>query len=97
MDESNGTDNRKITFTVEIIVEPDEGHFYAYCPALKGLHVAGDTEEEAINNAVATATAYIRSLIKHGEPIPVAAVSEPGESTHIGAHAHPQTLALSLT
>jgi len=60
-----------IDFAVQIIVEPDEGGFYAYCPALKGLHVGGGTEEEALQNARDAAIAYLHSLIKHGEPIPV--------------------------
>ena len=60
-----------IDFAVQIIVEPDEGGFYAYCPALKGLHVGGDTEEEALQNARDATIAYLHSLIRHGEPIPI--------------------------
>ncbi len=60
-----------IGFTVEVIIEPDESSFHAYCPALKGLHATGDTEEEALRNAEDAVKAYIRSLIKHGDPIPV--------------------------
>ena len=60
-----------IDFTIQVIVEPDEGGFHAYCPALKGLHTGGDTEEEALQNARDAAIAYLRSLLKHGEPIPV--------------------------
>jgi len=36
---------------VEIFIEPDGDGFHAYCPALKGLHTCGDTEEEALENA----------------------------------------------
>ncbi len=60
-----------IEFKIDIIVEPDESGFHAYCPALKGLHVGGDTKEEALQNARDAAIAYLESLIKHGEPIPV--------------------------
>ena len=60
-----------IKFRLEICVERDEDVYYAYCPALKGVHVDGDTEEEAIKNAKDAAGAYIRSLIKHGEVIPL--------------------------
>ena len=60
-----------IEFKIDIIVEPDESGFHAYCPALKGLHVGGDTKEEALQNARDAAVAYLESLIKHGEPIPV--------------------------
>lgn len=60
-----------IGFKVEVIVEPDEGGFHAYCPALKGLHTCGDTKEEALRNAKDAAIAYLQSSIKHGDPIPV--------------------------
>ena len=62
---------RQITFRLTIVTEPDGDGFYAYAPALKGLHTCGDTEEEALRNAVDAAIAYLRSLLKHGDPIPV--------------------------
>lgn len=65
----------KFEFKIEIFVESDESGFHAYCPALKGLHTCGDTEEEALNNAADAAIAYLRSLIKHGDPIPVGIVA----------------------
>jgi len=42
---------KEILVQVEMVIEPDENGFHVYCPALKGLHVGGDTEEEAIKNA----------------------------------------------
>jgi antitoxin HicB len=60
-----------LEFRVGIIVEPDGKVFHAYSPALRGLHVYGDTKKEAIHNAADAATAYFESLIKHGDPIPV--------------------------
>jgi len=60
-----------IEFKVEVVVEPDDVGFHAYCPALKGLHVGGDTKKEALQNAGDAALLYIKSLIRHGEPIPV--------------------------
>lgn len=65
-----------IEFSIDIVVEPDGDSFHAYCPALKGLHTCGDTEEEALNNAVQAATAYLRSLIKHGDSIPIGIVHQ---------------------
>lgn len=62
---------KRIIFTVTVVTENDGGHFHAYCPALKGLHVDGNTEEEARKNAKDAAIAYIKSLIKHSEPIPL--------------------------
>jgi predicted RNase H-like HicB family nuclease len=66
-----GNGSKKIEFQVEIVVEPDGDEYHAYCPALKGLHTCGATVKEALNNARDAAAAYIESLIKHGDPIPV--------------------------
>jgi len=63
--------NNKIGFQVEIVVEPDGDEYHAYCPALKGLHTCGATVEGALSNARDAAAAYIESLIKHGDPIPI--------------------------
>lgn len=60
-----------IGFRIEVIVEPDDIGFHAYCPALKGLHTYGDTKEEALENAKDAAIAYLESSIKHRDPIPV--------------------------
>jgi len=61
----------EIEFKVQVIIEPDGDGFHAYCPALKGLHIDGDTVEEVKQNATDAVHAYIDSLIKHNEPIPV--------------------------
>ncbi|MBN1690670.1 MAG: type II toxin-antitoxin system HicB family antitoxin [Dehalococcoidia bacterium] len=60
---------------MEICVEPDEGGFHAYCPALKGLHTSGRTKKEAVENAVNAAKIYLESSIKHGDPIPVGIIT----------------------
>lgn len=71
-----------IEFKIDIIVEPDEGGFHAYCPALKGLHTAGESKEEALLNAKEAAIAYLESLIKHNDPIPIGVIkiNEPEET-----------------
>jgi predicted RNase H-like HicB family nuclease len=55
----------KIEMSVE--VERDDDSFHAYCPALRGLHVDGATEKEAISNAVEAAGYYISSMIRHND------------------------------
>ena len=60
-----------IEFKIDIVIEPDDDGFHAYCPALKGLHTSGDTKEAALENARYSAIAYLESLIKHNDPIPV--------------------------
>ena len=59
------------TFKVQIFVEPDGDAFHAYCPALVGLHTCGASVEEAISNAEDAAKAYLQSLLKHNEPLPI--------------------------
>lgn len=60
----------KIT-EADIIIEPDGDGFHAYCPVLKGLHTSGGTRDEALHNAKDAAEAYLLSLIKHRDPIPI--------------------------
>ena len=60
-----------IDFTVQVVIELDGAGFHAFCPALKGLHASGDTEVEALENAKDAVIAYLKSLIKHSDPIPI--------------------------
>jgi predicted RNase H-like HicB family nuclease len=53
-----------------IIVEPDGDGFHGFCRVLKGLHVGGETQMEALLNALDGAGLYLESVIKHGDPIP---------------------------
>jgi len=80
-------------FRIRIVVEPDGDEFHAYCPALNGLHTSGRTEEEAVENARDAAIAYIRSVIKHGDPIPLdclPATPNQTEPLPSGTHTHYQ-------
>ena len=59
-------------YTYRIIIEPDEGKtFHAYVPALPGCHTWGESFEEARENIRDAIDAYIRSLAKDGENIPL--------------------------
>lgn len=60
-----------IKIKLQLEIERDGDKFHAYCPALKGLHVDGDTEKETIEAAHDAASAYILSLIEHNDPLPV--------------------------
>lgn len=60
-----------ITFSVPIIIEKDNGEFHAFCPVLKGLHTRGETIKETKKNAENAVAAYLHSLIRHGDPIPL--------------------------
>ena len=56
--------------SVQIVVAKDEETFHAYAPALKGLHVDGATQEEAVENVKEAIAVYLESLHKHGDPLP---------------------------
>lgn len=60
-----------IRLTLHFLVEPDEGGFHAYSPALKGLHVDGVSEADAVKNYVEAAAGYLESVLQHGEPLPI--------------------------
>jgi predicted RNase H-like HicB family nuclease len=40
------------TYTFKVVIEPDEGGYHAYCPALRrfGAITQGSTQEEALKN-----------------------------------------------
>lgn len=90
-----------IKLRIVIDVETDEDGFHAYCPILKGLHTYGNTEEEAVNNAVEASLAYLESIIKHGESFPTGILVtqekevEEEVSRQIGRHHYTQTLELA--
>ena len=56
---------RRITFRIDICVEEDGDAYHAYCPALTGVHIDGETREKALENAKTAIELYITSLIKH--------------------------------
>ena len=81
---------RKMFFL--IIVEKDSEGYYAYVPALKGIHVGGDTEEEAEKNAKDAIYLYMSSILKLGDPLPTGfgvttdpAETDPSRPLHIMA------------
>lgn len=54
-----------------ILEREEEGGYHAFCPTLKGCHTQGDTLEEALANVREAIEAYIESLRKHGETVPL--------------------------
>ena len=61
----------KLLLRISAIIEPDETGFHGYCPAFKGLHVDGRTEQETFSNLVEAIGVYLASLEEHGEPLPI--------------------------
>ncbi|NOT57995.1 MAG: type II toxin-antitoxin system HicB family antitoxin [Deltaproteobacteria bacterium] len=62
-------------YTVILELE-EEGGFHVWCPALKGCHSQGDTEEEAVANIQEAITAYLESLHDEGAPFPTDIVTQ---------------------
>ncbi len=62
---------KQLKFRVPIIVEPDTIGFHAYSPVLKGLHMGGDTEREALANARKIAKDFLEIMLQGGLPIPL--------------------------
>ncbi len=63
-----------IKFRVPLIIEPDTIGFHVYSPALKGLHVDGDTEAEALKFGREAARLHLEAMIEDGDPIPLSIV-----------------------
>lgn len=53
-----------------VILEPHEGGYHAFCPALQGCHSQGDSFEEAMKNIQEAVELYRESLIADGETPP---------------------------
>ena len=97
----SGKKSVKLNFIVDIVIEPDGDMFHAFAPALKGLHVEGENEKQALRYAAEAAESYIEALISRGEPIPLpvteVSIPEAPDSEHEGVHKHRQGFALALT
>ena len=59
-----------MSFTYRIILEPDEGGYHAFVPALPGCHTWGKTIEDARTMARDAIDVYLRSLVADGEVVP---------------------------
>ena len=62
---------KTLIFRVPIIVEFDTINYHSYSPALKGLHMDGETEKEALENARKTAKDFLKIMIHDCIPIPL--------------------------
>ncbi len=58
------------TRTYALAVEPQEGGYLAYFPALPGCHTWGTTYEAAVKNAEEALAVYVETLRAHGDPLP---------------------------
>lgn len=54
----------------EVVIEPDEDVYQAYCPDLPGCHTWGHTKAEALRYIKEAVELYVYDLIADGKPIP---------------------------
>ena len=64
-------DSKCLKFKVRIVVEKDDPGYHAYAPSLRGLHMPGDTQKEALNNAKEAAVLMLKTMIEDGDSIPI--------------------------
>ena len=57
-------------FTIRPLTEADGGGFAIEYPDLPGCLSDGSTPEEALKNGADAVRSYLRSCVKHGDPIP---------------------------
>lgn len=60
-----------------VVIEQDEdGVFVAECPTLPGCISQGRSRQEAVANIKDAIAGYLKSLEKHGDPIPLPITEE---------------------
>ena len=66
------------TYAFKVVVEPDDGGFHAYCPALRrfGAVTQGSTESEALKNINEVVQMVVDELQEDGIPLPNASSDE---------------------
>jgi len=60
-----------MNYDFTIVIEPDEGGYHAFAPALAGCHSHGSTVEEAQTNIREAIELHVESLIEDGEEVPL--------------------------
>ena len=61
------------TLHFTVVIEPDEGQFHAYVPALPGCHSFGPTIDAAQRNIAEAIGLFVEGMQQDGEPIPIEA------------------------
>ena len=69
------------TYAFKVVVEPDEGGYHAYCPALRhfGAVTHGATEDEALKNIDEVIHMIVDELREDGKPLP----NGPGDDVEV--------------
>lgn len=64
----------RVFYSFQVVIEPDEGRWFAYCPLLedRGAATWGYTREEALKNIQEVLQLVLKNMARHGEAIPQA-------------------------
>jgi len=57
-------------YVIDVVIEPDEDVYHAYCPVLRGCHTWGHTETEAFTFIQEAVRLHLEDMIDDGEAIP---------------------------
>ena len=70
-----GKEQRVATYKFKAVIEPDDGHWHAYCPDLveQGGATWGKTREEAFSNLEEVVRMVVASMLEHGDLLPATA------------------------
>lgn len=60
-----------MTYDFTIVIEPDEGGYHAFVPALPGCHSHGATLDETKLNITEALELHVESMIEDGEEVPI--------------------------
>ncbi len=60
-----------MTYDFTIVIEPDEGGFHAFVPALPGCHSFGASLDEARANIAEAVELHVECMIEDGDDVPV--------------------------
>jgi predicted RNase H-like HicB family nuclease len=82
------TGSKSLKFQIRIIVETDDPGYHAYAPSLPGLHMPGDTQQEALDNAKEAAVLMLKCMIEDGTSIPIDVVIPEKKSVTVKVHDH---------
>jgi predicted RNase H-like HicB family nuclease len=58
------------TYRFTVVIEQDEGGYFAFCPELQGCYTQGETYEEVLRNIKDAIHLHVEDRLESGEEIP---------------------------
>lgn len=76
MTTQTNTKKQKLNFKVPLVIKKDTVGYHVFSPPLKGLHVDGDTPEEALKIGIEAAKLHLQTMIEYGDSIPLSLIND---------------------